>query len=77
MTTAELKIKIIEKISKSENIEILEGISHLIDIEEDTEVYVLNKEQERLINIAEKQYKEGKVYSHEEAHKIAQQWRKD
>ncbi len=77
MTTAELKIKLIEKISKSDNVEMLEGISHLINIEEDSEIYVLNEDQERALNEADQNISEGKVYSHEEAHKIAKQWQKE
>lgn len=77
MTTAELKIKLIEKISKTENMEMLEGISHLIEIEEDSSVYILSAEQEKVLDEADKNILEGKTYSHEEAHIIAQKWQKE
>jgi len=78
MNTSDLKLNLINAISKTDNPILLMEINKLIDISiEDSSVYKLDKEQKKAIKIAKEQIKRGEFLSHEEAKKQTKEWLKD
>lgn len=51
--------------------------NNLIEKENNAEVYVLSEGQEKALDEADKNILDGKLYSHEEAQKIAKKWRNE
>jgi hypothetical protein len=77
MSTLELRKKVIEKIGKIENEDLLNEVNRLIDIEAaDFEVYELNDEEMQAIMEAENQIKNGEILTDEEAKKDIAEWLK-
>lgn len=77
MSTLELRKKVIEKIGKIENEDLLNEVNRLIDIEaSDFEVYELNDEEKQAIMEAENQIKNGEILTDEEAKKDIAKWLK-
>jgi len=75
MTEIELKKRLIGKINRTKNKEILEEMYRLILNEEaDNTVYVLSSEQNDAIEEAQKQYKNGQFLKSEEADKKIDEW---
>lgn len=78
MNTTELKLELIQTIAATQSDSLLAEIRKLVrmDSEED-EIYELNEEQTRQIQIAEQQIVEGKYLTHEAAQKQTEEWLKD
>ena len=75
MTVVELKNKLIRKIKRTENNELLEDLIRLFDIEDsELPVYELSVEQKTAINEAREQYSKGKVLTSEQAEKEIGEW---
>ena len=75
MSVAELQKKLIEKISKTNDLNTLEEISNLIGLNEGaSSIYYLSDEQLTAIDEAEQQIKEGKYFTNEEANKEIDKW---
>ena len=75
MSVAELQKKLIEKISKTNDLNTLEEISNLIGLNEGaSSIYYLSDEQLAAIDEAEQQIKEGKYFTNEEANKEIDKW---
>ena len=77
MSTLELRKKVIEKIGKIENEDLLNEVNRLIDIEaSDFEVYELNDEEKQAILEVENQIKNCEILTDEEAKKDIAEWLK-
>ena len=75
MSVAELKEMLIDQIKQSENEALLEDISRLIELQEDSKiVFTLTANQLSHIEEAEKQVRNGQLLTAEEADKDIDQW---
>ncbi|MGN6601784.1 MAG: hypothetical protein ACTHK8_04990 [Ginsengibacter sp.] len=77
MSTLEIKKRLIKKIRKIENEDLLKDVNRLIDLESsDEDVYMLNEEEEQAVSEAEEQIKSGRVLNDEDAKKDIAEWLK-
>ncbi len=77
MSTAELKLQIINKVSSINDELILEEIYRLIDIESGMDsLYRLSDEERKAIEIGRKDINEGRRYSSEQADNMVKEWLK-
>ena len=77
MSTIELRKKVIEKIEKIDDENLLNDVNKLIDLEmSDNEIYYLNEEEEQAVMEAENQIKNGQFLNDEEAKKDIAEWLK-
>jgi len=75
MSVAELKQKLIEKISKTDDIETLEEISSWIYLNENPPiVYNFTEEQLAKLEVSEQQIKDGNFFTNEEVNKETEKW---
>ena len=76
MSTIELRKRLIEKIQVIDDDKLLEEAYRLleVDIEESTDVYVLNDQQKEAIDQARKQIKEGQFLTDEESNRQIDEW---
>ena len=75
MSTIELRKKVIEKIGKIENEDLLNEVNRLIDLEtSDEEIYSLNTEEKAAILEAQNQIRDGDFLTDEEAKKEIDEW---
>ncbi len=78
MTTAKLKNIITERISRLEDIDLLEAINHILDSEGcDWKVYELTEIQKEKIKKSKLQFKEGKSISNEKVFEETGKWLKE
>ena len=77
MSTPELRKRLIDKIQKTENENLLQEASRLLNIEtEDLEVYKLNSNQQQAIQEARDQIKNGQFLTDQEATNEIDGWLK-
>lgn len=75
MSTTELRKRLIEKIQKTDNKNILEEAYRLLEREtEDIEVYELSHDQKKAVGEAKQQIKEGKFLTNDQADKEIDEW---
>jgi len=75
MSTIELRKRLIEKIQKSENENLLGEAYRLFSLEtEDIEIYKLNDKQQKAIREARTQIKNGEFLTDEQANKEIDEW---
>jgi deoxyhypusine synthase len=74
MSTAELKLKVINRITNITDNNLLEQIHRLIDFELKNDVYELSEEQTQRIAEAKEEYKKGETLTNEEAIKEIEKW---
>jgi len=75
MSTSELKKRLIDKIQKTDNENLLEEAFRLLQLEsEDIEVYKLLDEQKSAVNEAREQIKRGEFLTDDEANKDIDEW---
>ena len=75
MSTVELRKKLIEKIKKSENGELLEEAYRLLELgTEDLEIYKLTEEQRTAISKGRLQIKNGKSLTDDQANNEIDEW---
>ena len=75
MTLLELKKRLVGKINRTKNNELLEEMYRLIENEEaDLSVYELTDKQKSVIAEAQDQYRKGNVLSSEQADKEIDEW---
>ena len=75
MSSAELKKRLIDKIQKTDNENLLEEAFRLLQMEsEDIEIYKLSDEQKSAVNEAREQIKRGEFFTDEEANKDVDEW---
>jgi len=78
MNTTELKLELIQTIAQTKSDSLLTEMRKLIRMDsEEEEIYELNEEQIRQVQIAEQQIAEGKYLTHEAAQKQTEEWLKD
>ncbi len=77
MSTIELRKKLIEKIKKTDNENLLEEVYRLLEIETgNIEIYKLNSLQRKKIAAAKEQIKNGQFLTEKEANKEINEWLK-
>jgi predicted AAA+ superfamily ATPase len=77
MSTTELKLEIINKITSITDTEILSEIYRLVNLESNMETsYKLSEEGKKAIELGLKDVKEGRLYSNEQADNLIQEWLK-
>jgi ABC-type lipoprotein export system ATPase subunit len=75
MSTSELKKRLIDKIQKTDNTDLLEEAFRLLQLEsEDIEVYKLSEGQKSAVNEAREQIKRGEFLTDDEANKDTDEW---
>ena len=75
MSTIELKKRLIDKIQKTDNENLLGEAFRLLGLEsEDIEIYKLNDGQKKAIEEARKQIKNGQFLTDEQASKEIDEW---
>lgn len=74
MSTAELKINIINRISNLEDDAVIEKIKRLLDFELENKIYQLSDDQLNRIQEAKNEYTKGRIVSNEQANKDIEQW---
>jgi hypothetical protein len=75
MSTTELRKRLIEKIQKTDNENLLEEAYRLLELEtQDIEVYKLTDDQRKAINEARQQIKNGEFLTDEQANKEIDEW---
>lgn len=74
MSTAELKLEIINRIANLKEERIIKEIKQLLDFELDAGNYALTEPQERRIREAKGEYKNGDTISNDEANDRIQKW---
>jgi HSP90 family molecular chaperone len=74
MTTQELKVKLIDRINKSENKEMLEDISRLMEGEENPVFYELSSKQKQVIGDAVKDVEMGNYLTEKQANDEIDEW---
>jgi len=77
MSSTELKLQIINKVTSIKDESILEEIYKLVNLESDMEAsYTLTEVEKKAIDLGLKDIKEGRVYSSEVADRMMKEWRK-
>ena len=75
MSSAELKLRIINKVSSINDELILQEIYRLINIESDMDsIYKLSEEEKKAVEMGLKDLKEGRVYTSEQADNMIKEW---
>ena len=77
MSTIELRKRLIDKIQKTDNENLLEEAYRLLELEtQDIEVYKLTDEQRKAVNEARQQIKDGQFLTDEQANNEIDEWLK-
>ena len=74
MSTANLKIDLINKITQLKESYVIEEINRLLDFELEKGIFKLTPKQRTRILEAKEEYKAGKVLSESEANKQIEEW---
>ena len=74
MTTANLKIDLINKITLLKESYVIDEINRILDFELDKGIFKLNAKQKARILEGKAEYKAGKVLSEKEANKQIHEW---
>ena len=74
MTTANLKIDLIKKITQLKESYVIDEINRMLDFELDKGIFNLNSKQKARILEGKEEYKAGKVLTEKEANKQIQEW---
>lgn len=77
MSTAELKINLINRITQLNDANLIEQIQRLIDFELNENMYKLSKEQLDNIREAKEEYASGKIMVDKKANSEIEQWLKE
>jgi adenylate kinase family enzyme len=75
MSTVELRRRLIDKIQKTENEDLLAEAYRLLELETgDIEMYKLNDDQRKAINEARQQINSGQFLTDEQSNKEIEEW---
>ena len=75
MSTIELRKRLIDKIQKTDNENLLREAYRLLELEtDDIEVYKLSDDQKKVINEARQQIKGGQFLTNDQADKEIDEW---
>jgi len=76
MSTVELRKKLIERISNTDDEKLLEEAFRLLEMNNDFDIYKLNQNQKEAIEEARGQVKRGKYLADDQANKDIDEWLK-
>jgi len=77
MSAIELRKRLIDKIQKTDNENLLEEAYRLLELEtQDIEVYILTDEQRKAVNEARQQISDGNFLTDEQANNEIDEWLK-
>lgn len=74
MTSAELKQKLIRQINKTDNDELLEELSRVLERENEPRVYQLSEVQKSIIMESRLQYQNGNILSDDDVNLEIERW---
>ncbi|MDY9918400.1 MULTISPECIES: hypothetical protein [Proteiniphilum] len=74
MSTAELKIDLINRIASTDEPGIIEELRKVLDFELEKETYQLTTEQEQRISEAKAEYLAGHILPEQQANEIIERW---
>ncbi len=75
MSTIELRKRLIDKIQKTDNENLLKEVYRLLEVEtENIEIYHLNDDQRNAVEEARQQIKKGESLTDEQANKEIDKW---
>ena len=74
MATTDLKEKLIERIRRTEDLQLLEEISRLLELQEPDRIYHVNDQQRKNISEAKEQIQNNQSISNENANKDIHEW---
>jgi hypothetical protein len=74
MATTDLKEKLIERIRRTEDLQLLEEISRLLELQEPDRIYHVNDQQRKNISEAKEQIRNNQSISNEDANKDIDEW---
>ena len=77
MSTAELKMELINRITNTENEALLKAVSEFLANHSGDTVYQLSDEQVQAVNEARIQYKKGEFHTNDDLQKDMDEWLKD
>lgn len=77
MSTAELKIDLINKIAQLKEVRIIEELQKLLDFELDKGIFRLNKKQRMRIVEAQQELHNGETLTEKQADKDIEEWLKE
>jgi hypothetical protein len=78
MTTIDIRKKLISKINKTTDNQLLEEMYRLIENEEvDDSILYLSNEQKKVVKEAQSQYRNGKTISNADANNEIDEWLKE
>lgn len=78
MTTIDIRKKLISKINKTKDSQLLEEMYRLIENEEvDDSILYLSNEQKKVVKEAQSQYRNGKTISNADANNEIDEWLKE
>lgn len=78
MTTIDIRKKLISKINKTKDSQLLEEMYRLIENEEvDDSILYLSNEQKKVVKEAQSQYRNGKTISNADANNEVDEWLKE
>ena len=74
MASADLKERLIERIRRTEDLQLLEEISRLLELQEPDRIYHVNDQQRKNISEAKEQIQNNQSISNENANKDIHEW---
>jgi hypothetical protein len=74
MASADLKERLIERIRRTEDLQLLEEISRLLELQEPDRIYHVNDQQRKNISEAKEQIRNNQSISNEDANKDIDEW---
>ncbi|MFN3996293.1 hypothetical protein [Algoriphagus sp.] len=76
MELTTLKMKIIEEINSSKNMDLLTEVLNLLQVDSDETLISFSEIGKEFINEGLNDLKEGKTHTYEQANRIFQEWKK-
>jgi len=74
MATTDLKEKLIERIRRTEDLQLLEEISRLFELQEPDRIYHVNDQQRKNMSEGKEQIRNNQSISNEDANKDIDEW---
>jgi len=74
MASADLKERLIKRIRRTEDLQLLEEISRLLELQEPDRIYHVNDQQRKNISEAKEQIQNNQSISNENANKDIHEW---
>jgi hypothetical protein len=74
MASADLKERLIERIRRTEDLQLLEEISRLLELQEPDRIYHVNDQQRKNMSEGKEQIRNNQSISNEDANKDIDEW---